>query len=153
MNLGTSISLAELDVNPYPIYKQLRDAETVTWVDAVNRWMVTRWEDIVYVDTHPEIFSAMETDSLQTRVMGRTMLRNDGAAHKRLRQAAEAPLRPKAVRQHWYDMQCKVANDLIDGLIGRGEADLLKDFAAPFATCTLKYALGLPIATDEEMQR
>lgn len=153
MDLGKAISLAELYVNPYPIYKQLRDTETITWVDAVNRWMVTRWEDVIYIDTHPEIFSTMETDSLQTRVMGRTMLRTDGAAHKRLRQAVEAAMRPKAVRQQWYDWQCQVANDLIDGFIERGEADLVKEFAVPFAACTLKYALGLPTATNEDMQR
>jgi cytochrome P450 len=153
MDLGKAIGLTDLDVNPYPIYKQLRDTETIIWVDVVNRWMVTRWEDVIYVDTHPEIFSTMETDSLQTRVMGRTMLRTDGAAHKRLRQAVEAAMRPKVVRQQWYDWQCQVANDLIDGFIGRGETDLVKEFAVPFAACTLKYVLGLPTATNEDMQR
>jgi cytochrome P450 len=153
MDIGKSITLAELNNNPYPSYKKLRDTETVVWVDAVNRWMVTRWEDIIHIDTHPEIFSAMETASLQTRVMGRTMLRTDGAAHERLRKASEGPLRPKVVRQHWGHMLSQVANDLIDAFVQRGEADLFSEFAAPFAARTLKYILGLNTASDEDMQR
>jgi cytochrome P450 len=151
--MGEVITLAELGENPYPAYGKLQDSETVVWVEAVGRWMVTRWEDVIHVDTHDEIFSAMETGSLQTRVMGRTMLRSDGAAHERLREAAEEPLRPKTVRQRWHAMLAGIAEEIIDGFAARGECELVSEFADPFAARTLKNILGLRGVSDEDMRR
>ena len=68
---GGRIRLEDLDVNPYPSYRALRD-EGVVWVDAIQRWLVTRWEDVIAVETDRNSYSAMERDSLQTRVMGRS---------------------------------------------------------------------------------
>jgi cytochrome P450 len=152
-NEGKTVTLEELDVNPYPAYKRLQATGTVVWVEAVNRWMVTRWDDVIHVDTNDEIFSAMETGSLQTRVMGRTMLRMDGAAHDRRRKAAEEPFRPKTVRQRWHEMLGQAANDIIDGFADRGECELVDEFAGPFAARALKTIMGLHTATDEDMQR
>lgn len=150
---GKTPTLEELDANPYPAYKKLRDTGTVVWVDAVDRWMVTRWDDVIHVDTHEEIFTAMETGSLQTRVMGRTMLRMDGSAHERRREAAEEPFKPKTVRRRWHEMLRKAANDIIDGFFDRGECELVDEFAGPFAARALKNIMGLNTATDEDMQR
>lgn len=150
---GKTVTLEELDANPYPAYKRLQATGTVVWVEAVSRWMVTRWDDVIHVDTNDEIFSAMETGSLQTRVMGRTMLRMDGAAHERRRRAVEEPFRPKTVRQRWHEMIGRVANDLVDGFAERGECELVSEFADPFAARVLKNILGLLGASDADMQR
>ncbi len=152
-DVGKRVTLKDLDANPYPAYKKLQDTETVVWVDAVDRWMVTRWDDVIHVDTNDVTFSAMETGSLQTRVMGRTMLRMDGAAHERRRKAVEEPFRPKTARQRWHDMLGQVANDLIDGFADRGECELVSEFADPFAARALKNILGLQGASDDDMQR
>ena len=111
---GGRIRLEDLDVNPYPSYRALRD-EGVVWVEAIQRWLVTRWDDVIAVETDRVSYSAMERDSLQTRVMGRTMLRSDGDAHKRLRRAAQDPLRPATVEQQWRPLFQSFADEIIDG--------------------------------------
>jgi hypothetical protein len=153
MKESTSVSLADLSIDPYPFFKQLRNTEGIPWVGSVNRWLVTRWEDVIYVDTHDDIFVAAETNSLMTRAMGLTMLRTTGDTHERLRKAAEGTLRPKDVQKRWHEMLCQVANDLIDSFIDRREVELVSEFASPFASRTLKYVLGLNSASDEDMQR
>ena len=85
-------------------------------------------------------------------MIGRTMTRSDGEAHQRLRKAAEEPLRPKTVRQRWHQLLSEIANDLIDGLVDRGECEIMGDFTGPFAARTLKYVMGLNTASDDEMQ-
>lgn len=151
--LGSSITIDALNANPYPIYKKLRREAPVCWVDSVNRWLVTRYEDIVFVDSHPELFTAMERDSLQTRVMGRTMIRMDGEEHARLRKICEEPFRPKVVQQRWANMLQETANEMIDRFVDQGEADLVRDFADPFCARVLRNVLGLLDATDEDMMR
>lgn len=148
---GGAVSLGELDTNPYPTYARLRETG-VTWVEAIDRWAVTRWEDIARVEMSPELFSSMERDSLQTRVMGRTMLRTDGDAHRRLRRAAQEPLAPNAVSSRWLPELQRVADELIDGFAARGSADLIAEFAAPFAARTLAIVLGIEQADQADMQ-
>lgn len=153
MDVERQVRLDELNVNPYPTYKRLRDEETVSWVEATNRYLVTRWEDVVYVDTHHDLFVTGETNSLMTRAMGLSMLRTDGATHDRLRKAAEEPLRPKVVKQRWVRMLNDVANDLVDDFADRGECELVGEFCSPYASRTLKNILGLQGASDEDMQK
>jgi cytochrome P450 len=144
------VTLASLSADPYPTYAALRE-RGVVWVEAVNRWLVTRWDDLDVIERDSENFTARERDSLQTRVMGRTMLRTDGAEHRRLRLAAQEPLSPRVIEQHWVPVFRKVADDLIDGFIARGSADLLTEYANPFAARCLGQVLGLTEATDAEL--
>ncbi|WP_067925244.1 cytochrome P450 [Alicyclobacillus shizuokensis] len=152
-DLGASITLDELNVNPYPIYRKLRQEAPVCYVPCAGRWFVTRYDECAYVDTHPETFTARETASLQTRVMGVTMLRLDGAAHARLRQACEEPLKPRTVAQRWRPHLLQTAHELIDQFADDGEVELVSAFADPFAAHCLKHVLGLRDATDGDMQR
>jgi cytochrome P450 len=147
-----AIGLDELELNPYPTYQRLRD-EGVVWVEAVDRWVVTRWEDVDAVERNTEDFTARERDSLQTRVMGRTMLRSDGGEHRRLRRAVQGPLSPHAVEGHWLPLFRRFADDLLDGFAERGGGELMADFASPFAARCLGALLGLTDASDAELQR
>jgi cytochrome P450 len=144
------ITIAELNTNPYPAYRALRD-EGVVWIDALERWMVTRWDDVIGVETAREDFSANETNSNLTRVIGSQMLRSDGAAHKRLRAAAQDPLRPAAIEERSASFQ-RIADDLVDALAERGEGDLVAAFAAPFAALCLAEIIGLTSATAADVE-
>lgn len=148
---GGEISLAALDANPYPAYAHLR-REGVVWVEAVERWLVTRWDDIDLIERDSTSFTARETDSLQTRVMGRTMLRSDGAEHRRLRTAAQGPLSPRAVENEWLPRFRAFAHSLIDEFAADGAVDLMRAFCGPLAARCLGAVLGLEEATDDELQ-
>ncbi|MGW2541125.1 cytochrome P450 [Kitasatospora sp. NPDC001574] len=149
---ASTIRLQDLWEDPYPIYRHLRRTQPVAWVPAVNRYLVTRYRDIVHLEKHPEIFSAAEQESLMIRVMGRTMLRKDGPDHLRERKAAEPALRPRAVKEQWTPLFQKIADELIDGFHERGEADLFTDFAGPMAARSLAAVLGLHDADPQDLQ-
>lgn len=140
---GGPITLAELTADPYPAYRRLRRHAPVAWVPAANRYLVTRHADIVRLERQPDIFSAAETHSLMIRVMGPTMLRKDGAAHRRERAACEPALRPPAIKTRWTPEFQRIIDDLIDDFIADGEADLFDRFAAPCAALCLGRLLGL----------
>lgn len=150
-SLSENIRLADLTLDPYPIYQQLRQRAPVCWVPAAGRFFVTRHADIVFLERHPDIFSADETASLMKRVMGHTMLRKDGAAHRRERDACQPALRPGVIRSHWVPVFARIVDDLIDGFIDKGEADLFEDFAAPCASRALAALLGLAAANPEDL--
>lgn len=140
---GETVDLAELWRDPYPTFAMLRRLEPVAWVPAANRYLVTRHADIVALERDPETFSAAEDGSLMIRVMGTTMLRKDGAAHRRERTAMEPAVRPSTLKKHWMPMFQRVVDELIDGFVADGRADLFESFAAPCAARCLGQLLGL----------
>lgn len=137
------IRLGRLRQDPYPAYRYLREHDPVAWVPEAGRYLVTRHADIMWVERNPEIFSSSENPSLMTRSIGETLLRRDGAAHRRLRRAAEPPLRPRVVKEHWLPLFTRHTDALLAGLVERGEADLVADFAGPLAARNLAALLGL----------
>lgn len=150
---ATSISLEDLYADPYPAYRWLRENAPVAWVPAAGRFLVTRYEDIVFLERNPEIFSANERGSLMTRIMGHTLLRKDGPEHLRERKAAEPALRPRMVKEQWLPLFQHNADRLLDELHGKGKADLFHDFAGPLAAINLAQVLGFRDVSADDMQR
>ena len=97
-------------------------------------------------------FTAAEPDSLMTRALGLSMLRTDGEDHQRQRRAAHLVLRVKEFEACWSGMLVGVADELLDEIEEAGRADLVRDFAGPYAARTLKLMLGLDDVADTNMQ-
>src|SRR4051794_26792339 len=127
------LDLAELYRDPYPVFRRLRREAPVAYVPAAGRYLVTREADVVAVDRDPEIFSSMEPDSLMHRVMGETLLRKDGAAHRRERAALEAPLKPRGVRDHWTPVVPANTEALLHRPAPPRHAGLFPQLAPPLA--------------------
>jgi hypothetical protein len=151
--IGDQITIEELLDDPYPVYKQLRDNEPVSFVKPLKRWLVTWWEDCKYIEQHPEIFTPREKHSTMNRAFGLSMLRTDGDEHRRLRRAVEGFLRPKAVRDLWNERIEQDVEDLIERNYDRGEMDLVTDFSGPLAARVIKHLLSMEQASDQDMMR
>src|SRR5712692_2613260 len=153
MTLGETISLDDLEADPYPIYARLRDGEPVSWVPAVQLWLVTRWDDVRSVDLSPEIFTAETDPSTLNRTMGKNMLGSEGPHQQWIRAVCEPPFRPREVEERTQGMIPKLAHELIDGFAARGEADLFTEFADPMSVRSLQHMLGLDEVAWEDLLR
>ncbi|BBC31246.1 Unspecific monooxygenase [Streptomyces graminofaciens] len=145
------LDLAELRDDPYPAYAELRRTAPLAWVPSVGRHLLTRYEDIVHAEKLPEVFSSREKGSLLLRTVGPNLLREDDPEHRRLRAAAEPPTRPRQVRDLWAGAFERNAHALLDRIAGRGEADLIGDFAEPLAAANLAVVLGLRNASADDI--
>ena len=43
---ASSVTVEDLDRDPYPVYARLRAEAPVCFLPAVGLWFVTRWEDV-----------------------------------------------------------------------------------------------------------
>jgi cytochrome P450 len=143
MTIGESIALEELERDPYPIYARLRDEEPVSWVPAVELWLVTRHDDVRAVDLDPETFTAATDPSTLNRTMGVNMLGSEGTHQRWIRAVVEPPFRPRDVEDRTQGMIPKLAHELIDGFADRGEVDLFTAYADPMSVRSLRFMLGL----------
>src|SRR5712692_405202 len=150
--VGPTITVDDLERDPYPIYRRLRDEEPVSWVEAVGLWLVTRWDDVTFVDVNPELFTAETEPSTLNRTFGKNLLGSEGSYHHRIRSIIEPAFRPGAVRQYATDVIGPFAHELIDTFVDRSEVDLAHAFCEPLSVRVLKNVLGLGELSDDTLR-
>jgi len=143
VRFGESITLAELERDPYPIYARLRREEPVAWVPAVQLWLVTRFDDVRHVDMNPGVFTAETVPSTLNRTMGHNMLGSEGADQRRIRRITETPFRPREVEERTQGMIPELAHELVDRFVDRGGVDLFTEYCDPMSVRSLRFMLGL----------
>ncbi|MFE4664676.1 cytochrome P450 [Streptomyces sp. NPDC056716] len=150
--LGESITLAELERDPFPWYARLRAEQPVAWVPAAHAHFITKWDDVVRVARDTESFSAAVHDSPLTEAIGPNLLHSDGTYHAHRRAPLTAALRPSALLVNAEP----TVRDLVSGLIGElrsdagRQADLISAFAVPLCVRTLCAVTGLPPGLPDE---
>jgi cytochrome P450 len=153
----------ETDQCPYHFYKALRTEAPVYHYTEPSLWgddmyLVSRWEDITYVQTHPEIFEQFLGDHapMYTKASGPAFpdaprakytpyptFYTDGPEHKvkrgwLLEMVARDRLKVAAAEIEGF------ADELIDQFIDRGEADFCREFAEMLPGYAICHMLGLP---------
>lgn len=148
------ITIAQLTENPYAIYKRLRAEAPVVRIPSIRRILLTKATDTKHVKENWELFSSDDPRTPMTRAFqAQTLMRKDGDAHKRERNAMAPAFAPRNITGCWQAAYTKVAEDYV-GRLQRGETvDLFAELAAPFAARCLTHLLGIPEATDSEMIR
>jgi cytochrome P450 len=148
------VTIPELYADPYPIYQRLRATAPIHWVPAVDRYLVIDHHACHTIELDQERFSADETGSLMKRAMGHSMLRKDDPEHDVERKAYGGVLRPNAIKQHWNAVFERNAETYLTRLRAAGSgADLVTEFAAPYAAENLRVVLGFRNATGDDLQR
>jgi cytochrome P450 len=141
--LGASITLEQLDRDPHPILARLRRQEPVSWLPALDGWLVTSHQLAREVMHEPLRFTVQDERFSTGRVIGPSMLSLDGDEHVRHRVPFAEPFRPRAVRDAFaYHVRADVER-LIDDLEPMKAAELRRQFAGPLAAVTVTRALGL----------
>lgn len=138
------ITLEALEDDPYPVYARLRREAPVCFVPAVGLWFVTRWEDVEFGASHPELFPATVVDSPLDRTLGGSnVLTVEGEDHEGFRAPLDRALRPRVLEKRAPGIVQAIADELLDDLAPRGSADLLVDYFEPLSTRSLSQVIGL----------
>lgn len=152
--LDEEITLDQLITDPYPIYRRLRADSPVLRVTSLGRTFLTKAALTKQVKDNPELFSSDDPNTpMKPAFRAHTLMRKDGAEHMSERKAIMPALAPKRIQTDWGPLYETLADDYISRL-PRGETvDLFQDLCGPLAARILAHILGIPEATDEQMQR
>jgi cytochrome P450 len=139
-----AVTVAELERDPYPVYARLRREAPVCFIPAVGLWFVTRYDDVEFVASHPDLFTAEMDDSPVDRTFGSpTIITVDGERHLELRRSLDTKYRPKQVNGYIDDLVRPLAARVLDGLAGAGRAELMVDYLEPLSVLSLGTVLGV----------
>ena len=150
--IGDTITLADLERDPYPIYARLRDDEPVSWVPAVGLSLVTRWDDVRRVCLDPRTFTAETDPSTLNRTFGKNMLGSDGAYHAFLRTATEGHFNPGSANRFTTQVLPDLVDELLDGIAARDGADLQREFAEPLSIRALQRFIGMDDIAEADLR-
>lgn len=141
--------------DPYPVLKQLRD-HYPAWRNPINGvWMITRYVDVVAAFADNQNYSASPNGESIGSVFGPTLMEYDGDDHTKLR---------KLVAPQFVGMKLKTllpvvtrnamalvakfteqhARRIAEDAAGRGEIDIVDDFATRLPLNVILDVLNLP---------
>lgn len=146
---------AHLD-DPYSFFREARLNRPVFYSSVFRAWVVTRYQDVRHVLTHPTVFSsanavrpisaafAPECQAELDRGYPFTayVLNTDGGTHRRLRAPLTRNLELKRVRRLEPFIRGQV-NALIDAMLTAGTAEFMHDFALPLPFRIIIHLLGI----------
>ncbi len=155
---------------PFPAYAELRENQPVAWSGRLNAYVVTRYSDIREVLKDPITFSSSKASgsssvtSLAQHVVDSpefpdvvrqqaerrlrlskspVLLNADPPLHKRQRGLVSHAFTPRRVTEMEPLFQ-RITDELIDDFVGKGEAELIADFALPLPMTVIAGILGVP---------
>ena len=141
--LGARVTIAELEEDPHPLLARLREDEPVSWIPALDAWLVTRRDLTLQAMRDPETFTVDDPRFSTAQVVGPSMLSLDGAEHGRHRDPFARPFRLDAVTARFAEIVEREVDRLIDVVEPDGVADLRASLAGPLSVELMVQALGL----------
>ncbi|MEM9204557.1 MAG: cytochrome P450 [Actinomycetota bacterium] len=148
--IGAAVTAEQLATDPLPALAELRAAEPVSWLPAVNAWLVTRRDLAVEAMRNADDFTVDDPRFTTAVVLGPSMLSLDGPEHERHRRPFAPAFRPGILREHFDAFLTDQVGDLLDGL-DLATDDLRTRLAGPLAVNTIARFLGLEGVTAEEV--
>lgn len=135
----------EIDANPYPAYKILRDEHPCFWSEEAQMWVLSRHEDIVMALNDWETFSSAQ-GNLVNELPGRagsTLGTTDPPRHDRLRALIQKAVTKRALT-HLLEPAAAVAQKHLEALKGRDQFDFVAEFSSRYTVDLIVYLFNLP---------
>ena len=158
----TGVELTALDpafrADPYPVLSRLRAREPVHYDRVINRWVLTRSDDIdrVLRDRAMSVDPRKANEGTFMRIFERfrefSMLFQDPPEHTRLRSLVSKAFTPRAVERLAPRIRA-IADALLQAVSGRDRFDVIETFAGPLPVIVIAEMLGVDPADRRDFKR
>ena len=140
-------------LDPWPGYKQLRDAGPAVWLPKYEMFALTRYASVRRAledwESFPSSYGVMMNDRMNQVLRGNTLC-SDGADHDALRDVLVRPLTPRALRPVRDEIRAE-AEAVVEKLVGQGTFDAVTDLANHLPVTVVSNLVGLPEKGRERM--
>ena len=147
--------------DPYTYYGRLRDEDPVHWNEAYSLWVVTRYDDLVWLTRHHELFSSAvfkndpkpaypaidESDlglyEYVKNYQADQFIQHDRPEHLEMRRVMHSYFTPKSM-ESWRPFVQAAVKELLDAAEEKGEIDVMRDLATPLPVLVIAQMMGVP---------
>ena len=143
--------------DPYPLYRRLRDEAPVHYIETLNAWGLFRYDDCRNTFLHPEDYSARD---FITQAFGDldpvpetpSLIAMDPPEHTPLRRLTGQAFAPAVTRRMEPKVQ-EIVDGLLDEIEAKGRAfDFVNDFAAYVPVSVTAELIGVDPAHREDFK-
>jgi cytochrome P450 len=146
----------ELDQDPYPTYRWMRDHAPLYQSERLDFFALTRFEDnyqalidpVTYSSSHGTSLEFMDTPKPNTGLM----IWMDPPRHTRYRKLVSKAFTPAKIGA-LEPMIRRIACEYLDALVGRARFDVVKEFTARLPMDVISTLLGIPEADRRMVQQ
>jgi len=138
--------------DPYPVFRELRDAGPVVYLDRHDVFAVARYQEARQVLGDWKSFSSADIalNKQFNEYVGQGIIRADPPIHDALRGVLSAKLAPRAIRDLAPDIAQR-ADKIVDRVIAQGSFDAVQDLAQRFPVEIVGDLIGLPTRGREQL--
>lgn len=140
------------DANPFPIYKDLQENAPCFWSEEAQKWVLTRYEDVVNALNDWQTYSSAKgnlVDEFPGRA-GNTLGSMDPPKHDQVRAVIQSVFAKRNLK-HMDEPIKDLARKIIDKNIGAKKVfDFADDFSSELTFEVLSTLLGLPDLDKED---
>jgi cytochrome P450 len=143
----------DVDADPHPYYKVLRDEYPAYWSEEAGMWVYSRYEDIVKALNDWETYSSASgnlIDELPNRA-GNTLGTTDPPRHDQLRALIQKAVMKRAL-DHLIEPTRAVARKHLDALDGAKSFDFVADFSSKVTVDLLFHLFAMPTEGMDEIR-
>ncbi len=158
---GDRLFGSDMRDDPYPVYKQLREADPVHWDETLRAWVLTRYDDVASafndrrfssrrVALARDRFHDPELRPLFDTLAGK-MSEQDEPDHKRLRALVHDAFVRTAVHE-WAPRVKQRVDSLLDEASRRESVDFISDVAIPLPLLVILEIVGVPEGDHQQVK-
>ena len=155
--------------DPYAYFGGLREREPVHWNERFKLWIVTGYDEVVWILRHPELFSSavirhstappyppVDEDDLPLfdeirDFRANQLVEQDRPAHLEMRSVVHKYFTPTAM-EAWRPFIREAVEDLLDDLHPRGAMDVLTALAAPLPVRIIAEMMDVPFEDRDQLR-
>jgi cytochrome P450 len=140
-------------LDPFPLYRAVRDRAPAVWLAAHDAWAIGRFDDVRAALQADNVLVSGRGVALNegvNRLSAGTTLASDGDVHRARRALVMKPMMPSALRAVRPEIE-RLAEALVADLARRGEFDGIADFARHLPVAVVSHLVGLPEEGRERM--
>ncbi|MFN0178513.1 MAG: cytochrome P450 [Gemmatimonadales bacterium] len=156
--------------DPYDYFGRLRETDPIHWNARSELWIVTRYDDLVWLVRHHELFSSAVIRSDQRPpyppidpadrglfdevrdFRSDQLVEQDRPAHTDMRGAVHEYFTPTAM-EAWRPFVRNAVAGLLDEAAPRGRMDVLEALAAPLPVRIITQMMGVPNEDREHLRQ
>ena len=150
--LGARVRLVDLAVDPYPIFAELREAEPVTWVPEIERWFLTRRDDILAVLRDPHLFTTDAPSTIRD-MFGAHMMTTEGPRQVRYKRKCLPPFHASRLETASLPPLTAEVGRMVEVLQSGGQraGEVRTGVARPVALHSVLSVLGIPLTETDRV--
>jgi cytochrome P450 len=159
----------EAIADPYRYYARLRELDPVHWNERYQLWVVTRYDDVVWMIRRHELFSSsvIKNDprppyppidpgdlglvDYVRHFRANQLVEQDRPEHLAMRQIVHGYFTPKTM-ESWRPFVRQAVAELLDAVQDRGRMDVLTDLAASLPVRVITQMMGVPPEDRERLR-